>query len=98
MSAPVGVITSPEWSGSEHGGSRYTAFAVNLEQSKPWHTLSGRMHYFLDHDWMREMGEQLPIFRPPVDGMHLYGEATPGQLLEDGRGIAEPANIVVPFL
>lgn len=86
VSAPVGVITSPEWSGSEHGGRRYTAFAVNLEQSKPWHTLSGRMHYFLDHDWMREMGEQLPIFRPPVDGMHLYGEATPGQLLEDGRG------------
>ncbi len=91
VSAPVGVITSPEWSGSEHGGRRYTAFAVNLEQSKPWHTLSGRMHYFLDHDWMREMGEQLPIFRPPVDGMHLYGEATPGQLLEDGRGQTEVA-------
>ena len=91
VTAPVGVITSPEWSGSEHGGRRYTAFAVNLEQSKPWHTLTGRMHYFLDHDWMREMGEQLPIFRPPVDVMHLYGEAAPGQLLQDGRGQTEVA-------
>ena len=91
VSAPMGVITSPEWSGSEHGGRRYTAFAVNIEQSKPWHTLSGRMHYFLDHDWMREMGEQLPVFRPPVDLVHLYGEAAPGQILDDGRGQTEVA-------
>ena len=89
VSQPKGVITSPEWSGSEHGGRRYTAFAVNKEFSKPWHTLSGRMHYFMDHDWMREMGEQLPVFRPPVDLMHLYGEAAPGQVLEDGSGQAE---------
>ncbi len=91
VSAPVGVVTSPEWSGSEHGGRRYTAFAINVEQSKPWHTLTGRMHYFLDHDWMREMGEQLPVFRPPVDMVHLYGEAGPGEILEDGRGQAEVA-------
>ncbi|AWE41777.1 MULTISPECIES: nitrate reductase subunit alpha [unclassified Actinobaculum] len=88
---PVGVITSPEWSGSEHGGRRYTAFAVNRERSKPWHTLSGRMHYFLDHDWMRDSGEQLPTFRPPLDLLHLYGEAAPGTVLEDGRGQVEVA-------
>ena len=35
---PVPVITSPEWSGSEHGGRRYTAFAINVERLKPWHT------------------------------------------------------------
>jgi nitrate reductase alpha subunit len=39
---PVPVITSPEWSGSEHGGRRYTAFAINVERLKPWHTLTGR--------------------------------------------------------
>ena len=36
---PQGVITSPEWSGSEHGGRRYSAFVVNVEHAKPWHTL-----------------------------------------------------------
>ena len=75
---PVSVITSPEWSGSETGGRRYTAFAVNVERLKPWHTLTGRMHYYLDHDWMVEMGEQLPIYRPPLDMNRLFGDVVPG--------------------
>lgn len=75
---PVGVITSPEWSGSEHGGRRYTAFAINIEHDKPWHTLSGRMHYYLDHDWMIKYGEAMPTFKPPVDVHALYGETAPG--------------------
>jgi nitrate reductase alpha subunit len=39
--------------GSETGGRRYAAFTINTERLKPWHTLSGRMHFFLDHDWMK---------------------------------------------
>ena len=64
---PVPVITSPEWSGSETGGRRYAPFTVNVEELKPWHTLTGRMHFYLDHDWMEELGEQLPVYRPPLD-------------------------------
>ncbi|HKA70119.1 MAG TPA: nitrate reductase subunit alpha [Actinomycetes bacterium] len=71
---PVPVITSPEWSGSEHGGRRYSPFTINVERSKPWHTLTGRQHLFLDHDWMHELGEALPIFRPPLDMHRLFGE------------------------
>ena len=72
--APQPVITSPEWSGSETGGRRYAAFTINVERLKPWHTLSGRMHFFLDHDWMIDAGESLPIFRPPLDMARAYGE------------------------
>ena len=68
------VITSPEWSGSETGGRRYAPFTVNVERLKPWHTLTGRMHFFLDHDWMRDLGEALPIYRPPLDMHRLFGE------------------------
>jgi nitrate reductase alpha subunit len=71
---PVPVITSPEWSGSEHGGRRYSPFTINTERLKPWHTLTGRQHFFLDHDWMHEAGEALPIFRPPLDMHKLFGE------------------------
>jgi nitrate reductase alpha subunit len=71
---PVPVITSPEWSGSEHGGRRYTAFAINVERLKPWHTLTGRQHLFLDHDWMSEIGECLPTFRPPLNMHRIYGD------------------------
>jgi nitrate reductase alpha subunit len=75
---PVPVITSPEWSGSETGGRRYAPFTVNVERGKPWHTLTGRMHFFLDHDWMRDLGEALPTYRPPLDLHRLLGEPTLG--------------------
>jgi nitrate reductase alpha subunit len=71
---PVSVITSPEWSGSEHGGRRYSPFTINVERAKPWHTLTGRQHFYLDHDWIQELGEELPVFRPPLDMNRLFGE------------------------
>ena len=84
---PVPVITSPEWSGSETGGRRYAPFTVNVERGKPWHTLTGRMHFLLDHDWMHEMGETLPIYRVPLDMHKLFGGGTPGDLGEDGASV-----------
>ena len=79
---PRSVITSPEWSGSETGGRRYAPFTVNVERKKPWHTLTGRMHFFLDHDWMHEYGEALPVYRPPLNYVRHFGEQG---LAEDGR-------------
>ncbi|HEX5511869.1 MAG TPA: molybdopterin dinucleotide binding domain-containing protein, partial [Actinomycetales bacterium] len=71
---PRAVITSPEWSGSETGGRRYAPFVVNVERLKPWHTLTGRMHFYLDHEWMQEFGEALPAYRPPLDYLRYYGD------------------------
>jgi len=84
---PVPVITSPEWSGSETGGRRYAPFTVNVEELKPWHTLTGRMHFYLDHDWIEELGEQLPVYRPPLDMARLFGEPRIGSTTE-GLGLA----------
>ncbi len=78
QSAPVPVITSPEWSGSETGGRRYSPFTINVERLKPWHTLTGRQHFFLDHDWMTELGENLPVFRPPLNMHALFDEPRVG--------------------
>src|SRR5579875_3190134 len=79
---PRAVITSPEWSGSETGGRRYSPFVVNVERKKPWHTLTGRMQFFLDHDWIAEYGEWLPGYRPPLDYRRHFGnEGQPA----DGR-------------
>ncbi|MFI9599544.1 nitrate reductase subunit alpha [Streptomyces sp. NPDC052043] len=82
--APVPVITSPEWSGSEAGGRRYAPFTVNVERGKPWHTLTGRQHFYLDHDWMAALGEQLPVYRPPLDMHALFGEPRLGESGELG--------------
>ncbi|MFW6883841.1 nitrate reductase subunit alpha [Nocardioides sp. CPCC 206349] len=78
QAAPVPVITSPEWSGSETGGRRYAPFTVNIERLKPFHTLTGRMHFYLDHDWMTDVGEALPTYRPPLDMQRLFGEPALG--------------------
>nr|BFD81003.1 nitrate reductase subunit alpha [Streptomyces sp. Xyl84] len=71
---PRAVITSAEWSGTESGGRRYSPFTVNVERLKPWHTLTGRQHFFLDHDWMAEFGEQLPVYRPPLNMLAHVGD------------------------
>ncbi|MFD0899132.1 nitrate reductase subunit alpha [Actinomadura sediminis] len=84
---PVPVITSPEWSGSESGGRRYSPFTINVERSKPWHTLTGRQHFYLDHDWMAELGEQLPVFRPPLNMSRLFGEPELGETGELGLAV-----------
>ncbi|MTL13775.1 nitrate reductase subunit alpha [Nocardia seriolae] len=84
QAAPVPVITSPEWSGSETGGRRYAPFTVNVERNKPWHTLTGRQHFFIDHDWMAEVGEQLPVYRPPLNMTALFAEPPLGEQGEAG--------------
>ena len=87
QAAPVPVITSPEWSGSETGGRRYSPFTINVERKKPWHTLTGRQHFYLDHDWIQELGEGLPVYRPPLDLTQLFGEPRVGERSELGVAV-----------
>ncbi|QFG69864.1 nitrate reductase subunit alpha [Ornithinimicrobium pratense] len=87
QAAPVPVITSPEWSGSESGGRRYSPFTINIERSKPFHTLTGRQQFYLDHDWMLGMGEALPTYRPPLNMKTLFGESSPGEQNELGVSV-----------
>jgi len=82
---PRTVMTSPEWSGIEAHGRRYSPFTINVERDKPWHTLSGRMHFYVDHAWMLELGEGLPVFRPPVHQRAIFGD----QGAQDGSGRPE---------
>ncbi|MFD0412335.1 nitrate reductase subunit alpha [Streptomyces sp. NPDC127108] len=78
---PVQVGASFEWSGKEGPDRRYAPFTINTEHLKPWHTLTGRQHFYLDHPWIAEYGEQLPVYRPPLD-LAALGE----QPVADGDG------------
>ena len=84
---PQPVITSPEWSGSEKGGRRYAPFTINVERHKPWHTLTGRQHFYLDHDWMDALGEKLPTYRGPLNMHQLFGETPLGDTNELGVSV-----------
>ncbi|WP_153505010.1 nitrate reductase subunit alpha [Cumulibacter manganitolerans] len=85
--APVPVITTPEWSGSESGGRRYAPFTINIERLKPFHTLTGRQQFYLDHDWVLGMGESLPTYRPPLNMTQLFGETALGTTNELGVSV-----------
>lgn len=85
--APVPVITSPEWSGSESGGRRYSPFTINIERKKPFHTLTGRQQFYVDHDWFLGMGEMLPVYRPPLNMTELFGETPIGEQNELGVSV-----------
>jgi nitrate reductase alpha subunit len=87
QAAPVPVITSPEWSGSESGGRRYSPFTINIERLKPFHTLTGRQQFYVDHDWMLGMGEALPVYRPPLNMTRLFGEPEIGSQGELGVSV-----------
>ncbi|HEU4450620.1 MAG TPA: nitrate reductase subunit alpha [Gaiellaceae bacterium] len=79
---PRKVLASPEWSGSESRTRRYSPFTVNVDRRLPWRTLTGRQHLYLDHEWMLEFGEGLPVFRPPLDVLRHVGDQFSG---EEGR-------------
>ena len=81
------MITSPEWSGSESGGRRYSPFTINIERKKPFHTLTGRQQFYVDHDWFIGMGEMLPVYRPPLDMTRLFGERPIGEQGELGVSV-----------
>ncbi|WP_068252409.1 nitrate reductase subunit alpha [Janibacter corallicola] len=95
--APTPVITSPEWSGSEAGGRRYAPFTQNIERLKPFHTLTGRQQFYLDHDWILGMGEELPTYRPPLNMTRLFGEREIGDTRrEDQQEISVAVRYLTP--
>ena len=69
-SQPRRYINSPVWSGTMGEGKAYAGFTYNIEKSVPWRTLTGRQHFYLDHELYIKFGEHLPTFKPsPKPGM-----------------------------
>jgi nitrate reductase alpha subunit len=66
MDQPHRFLTSPCWTGITNAGRAYTAYAINVERLVPWRTLTGRQHFYLDHEAYRAFGESLPTFKPKV--------------------------------
>ena len=67
------ALAAPVWSGLEKADRRYSPFTVNVEYRVPWRTLTGRQHFYLDHEVMLEYGEGLPLYRPPLTHPPFHG-------------------------
>ena len=66
VAQPRKAITSPCWSGMESEKVSYNASYINVHELIPWRTLTGRQSIYQDHLWMREFGEALVTYKPPI--------------------------------
>ena len=67
IAQPRKIYSSPTWSGIESSSVSYNAGWTNVNELIPWRTLTGRQQFYQDHPWMRAFGEQLCVYKPPVD-------------------------------
>lgn len=66
---PREVIPTPVFSGSNKMGRRYSPFTTNIERLVPFRTLTGRQHFYIDHEIFLQYGEALPIYKPTLPPM-----------------------------
>ena len=64
---PRKIISSPTWSGLEDEHVSYNAGYTNVHELIPWRTLTGRQQFYQDHIWMRDFGESLCVYKPPIN-------------------------------
>ncbi|MGL6159041.1 nitrate reductase subunit alpha [Microbulbifer sp.] len=67
VAQPRKIISSPTWSGLEDEHVSYNAGYTNVHEYIPWRTITGRQQFYQDHEWMRDFGETLCVYKPPVN-------------------------------
>ncbi|MBL4297947.1 nitrate reductase subunit alpha [Vibrio fluvialis] len=70
---PRKIISSPTWSGLEDEHVSYNAGYTNVHELIPWRTVTGRQQLYQDHQWMRDFGESLIAYRPPINTRTVHG-------------------------
>jgi len=83
--------TSPLWSGLMNNGRAYAAYTYNVDRLVPWRTLTGRQHFYLDHDGYIMFGEHLPTYKPSPTP-EVYGDLR--KTVNDGK--ARMFNCLTP--
>lgn len=83
--------TSPLWSGIMNEGRAYCAYTYNVDRLVPWRTLTGRQHFYLDHDGYIAFGEHLATYKPSPTPQ-VYGDIR--KTVNDGK--AKMLNVLTP--
>jgi nitrate reductase alpha subunit len=65
--------TSPVWSGLMNDDRAYAPYTYNVEKLVPWRTVTGRQHFYLDHEMYIAYGEHLPTYKPSPKP-EVYGD------------------------
>ena len=65
---PINAASATDWA----PGETITPYLWHLRDKKPWPTLTGRVQFYIDHDWYLELGEALPAFKEPPKAGGVY--------------------------
>lgn len=63
---PQEAYPTPIGTSAKHGGARYTPFSLMTERNIPTFTLTGRQHFYIDHEIFREFGENMATYKPSL--------------------------------
>lgn len=72
-------------------GRAYCAYTYNVDRLVPWRTLTGRQHFYLDHDGYIAFGEHLATYKPSPTPQ-VYGDIR--KTVNDGK--AKMLNVLTP--
>lgn len=82
--SPKRLLTTPFWSGNINNNRTYSAYVLNVEERIPWRTLTGRQHFYFDHEVYIAFGEQLPTHKSRIDA-RTYGDIVKSE--KDGNSL-----------
>ena len=57
----LNAASATDW----QSGETITPYLWHTRDKQPWPTLTGRVQFYIDHDWYLELGEALPAFKEP---------------------------------
>jgi nitrate reductase alpha subunit len=91
LTRPHRYHNSPIWSGLMANGRAYSAYTYNVERLVPWRTLTGRQHFYLDHEGYIKFGEHMPTYKPSPRP-EAFGELR----MTVATGKAKMLNVLTP--
>lgn len=96
VAQPRRQLVSPTWSAITNKGRAYAPFSLNVDRLIPWRTLTGRQHFYLDHEGYLDWGEHLPTYKPRPD--HLMLDETTASIAEAqaGQSPRKMLNLITP--
>ncbi len=96
VAQPRRQLTTPTWSAVINKGRAYSPFSLNVERGIPWRTLTGRQHFYLDHEGYLAWGEHLPTYKPRADHLMLDESQETFAAVKDGGMNSRLLNLITP--
>lgn len=96
VAQPRRVLTTPTWSAVINQGRAYSPFTLNVERLIPWRTLTGRQHFYLDHEGYLAWGEHLPTYKPRPDHLMLDETQETFTTVKNDKMWSKMLNLITP--